>query len=213
MEACQYIDEQQNGSVTISSIMKHTIREELHWVLIFIVILWGVRLVDFILPIDFNDYGLKPRTIGGLIGIPLMPFLHGSWGHLISNTIPLAILLVLLAGSRANSIAIVISLVLIGDTLLWLFGRSSSAHVGASALIYGLIVFLITSGFLERRLVSIAIALLVLFLYGGTMLWGVLPSMDERISWDGHLFGAIGGGLLAFSFKSFDQSAASSRTV
>lgn len=179
--------------------MKHTIQEELKWVLILVAILWSVRLVDFVLPIDFNAYGLRPRTIGGLIGIPLMPFLHGGWGHLISNTIPLAILLVLLAGSRANSIAIIVGLVLLGGLLLWLFGRSS-IHIGASGLVYGLIAFLIASGFLERRLVPMLIAFLVLFLYGGTMLWGVLPSMNQGVSWDGHLFGAIAGGLLAYTY-------------
>ncbi len=178
--------------------MKHTIQEELKWVLIFIAILWSVRLVDFVLPVDFNTYGLRPRSVGGLIGIPLTPFLHGGWGHLISNTIPLAILLLLLAGSRTNSIAIVAGLILLGGLLLWLFGRSS-VHVGASGLVYGLIAFLIGSGFLERRLVPMLIAFLVLFLYGGTMLWGVLPSMNQGVSWDGHLFGAIAGGLLAYS--------------
>lgn len=178
--------------------MKHTIQEELKWVLILVAILWGVQLVDFVLPIDLNAFGLRPRTIGGLIGVPLMPFLHGGWGHLISNTIPLTVLLVLLAGSRANSIAIVVGLVLLGGILLWLLGRNS-IHVGASGLVYGLIAFLIASGFFERRLVPLLIAFLVLFLYGGTMLWGVLPSMNQGVSWDGHLFGAIAGGLLAYS--------------
>lgn len=179
--------------------MKHAIREELHWVLVFIAVLWVVRLLDVVIPIDFNDYGLRPRSLGGLIGIPLMPFLHGGWGHLISNTIPLLILLVLLAGSRANSIAIVVGLVFFGDLLLWVFGRSASVHIGASGLIYGLIAFLIVSGFLERRIVPLIVSLFVLFLYGGTMIWGVLPTLGEKISWDGHLCGAIGGGLLAYS--------------
>ena len=178
--------------------MKHAIREELHWVLVFIAMLWVVRLVDAVIPIDFNDYGLRPRSIGGLIGIPLMPFLHGGWGHLLSNTIPLLILLVLLAGSRANSIAIVVGLVFLGDLLLWIFGRGASIHVGASGLIYGLIAFLITSGLLERHIVPLVISLFVLFLYGGTMIWGLLPSLRAEISWDGHLCGAIAGGLLAY---------------
>ncbi|MDZ4851815.1 MAG: rhomboid family intramembrane serine protease [Pirellulaceae bacterium] len=177
--------------------MKHTIREELSWVLGFIAILWVIHLVDVILPIPLNSLGLVPRTLSGLIGVPLMPFLHGGWGHLISNTVPLAILLMLLAGSRADSITIVVGLVFLGGGLLWLFGRSST-HIGASGLIYGLILFLIASGLLERRLVPMLIALLVLFLYGGTMLWGALPSMNQKISWDGHLFGAIAGGLLAY---------------
>lgn len=177
--------------------MKNAIRDELHWVLLFIAMLWGIHIVDYALPVDFNGFGLRPRTLGGLLGVPLMPFLHGGWGHLVSNTIPLLILLVLLAGSRANSLAIVVSLVLLGGLLLWLFGRDS-IHVGASGLIYGLIAYLIVSGFLERRLLSLIVSLVVLFLYGGTMFWGVLPSADERISWDGHLFGAIAGGIIAY---------------
>lgn len=186
--------------------MKHAIREEFHWVLIFIAILWVVRLADFVLPIDLNDFGLRPRSIGGLMGIPLAPFLHAGWGHLIGNTIPLAILLMLLAGSRANSIAIVIGLVLLGGGLLWLGGRSS-IHIGASGLIYGLIAFLISSGFFERRFVSIAISILVLFLYGGTMVWGVLPSVNQGVSWDGHLYGAIAGVILAYGLVNFDKAA------
>ncbi len=133
--------------------MKHTIQQELHWVLLFIGVIWLVALLDFVLPIDLNRFGLIPRTVGGLIGIPCMPFLHGGWGHLFSNTVPLLVLLCLLTGSRADSRAIVAGLILTGGALLWLFGRSS-IHIGASGLVYGLVAFLIASGFTERRLVS-----------------------------------------------------------
>jgi membrane associated rhomboid family serine protease len=181
-----------------SSALKHAIRQEFPWIATFIGSLWIVRLIDLIFPGDFNVwFGLKPRAVDGLVGIPLMPFLHGDWSHLLSNTIPLAILLSLLAGSRANSMAIVAALVLFGDSMLWLFGRGSANHVGASGLVYGLIAFLIAAGFFEQRLVSVAIALLVGFLYGSTMLWGVLPTQGSHVSWDGHLFGAVAGFLLA----------------
>lgn len=179
--------------------MQHTIREEFRGVVIFIGVLWAVWLIDVVLPVDLNAWGVRPRSLRGLVGIPLMPFLHAGFGHLLSNTIPLAILLTLLAGSRASSWQVVVELILSGGALLWLFGRSSSVHVGASGLIYGLIAFLIVSGLLEKRLVPLGIAILVGFLYGTTLVFGVLPSFDQRISWDGHLFGAIAGAAIAYA--------------
>ena len=122
----------------------------------FIASLWMVYLVDLIVPIDFNSYGLVPRTLHGLIGIPLMPFLHGSWGHLLGNTIPLCILLFILLSSRRDYVEVIVSIVILGGLLLWCFGRSAD-HVGASGLVYGLVAFLIVIGFAERKPVSILV--------------------------------------------------------
>ncbi len=176
----------------------HTIREEFGGIVAFIAALWIVWLIDLILPIRLTDWGVQPRTISSLIGIPLMPFLHGSFGHLFGNTVPLTILLVLLAGSRSSSWQVVVELVLLGGGLLWCFGRSSAVHVGASGLIYGLIAFLIVTGLLEKRFLSLGIAILVGFLYGTTLISGVIPSFERHISWDGHLFGAIAGASVAY---------------
>ena len=175
---------------------RHTIREELRSVLLFIGVIWAVFLVGLVLPQDINAWGLYPRSLRGIVGIVLSPFLHSDLTHLLGNTIPLFVLLVLLAGSRANSWAIVGSIVLLGGCLLWLFGRPM-IHVGASGLIYGLIAFLVVSGLIERRPVSLAIAVLVGFLYGGTFFSGILPSLGSQVSWDGHLLGGIAGGLVA----------------
>jgi membrane associated rhomboid family serine protease len=178
--------------------MKRTWRQEIRWVLLFVGTLWLVHIVDAaISSIDFNPFGLIPRTTSGLRGIPLMPFLHGSWGHLIGNSVPLIVLLGLLAGSRADSRGIVVGLILIGGSLLWLVGRSNN-HIGASGLVYGLVAFLIASGFWERRFTAIVVALIVGVLYGTTLFWGVLPSVDKTISWEGHLTGAAAGLLLAW---------------
>lgn len=182
--------------------MQHTIREEFRGIVAFIAGLWIVWFVDLVLPIHLTDWGVHPRTIGGLIGIPLMPFLHGGFGHVLGNSIPLAILLALLAGSRSSSWPVVIELILLGGGLLWCFGRSSATHVGASGLIYGLIAFLIVAGLLEKRLVPLGIAILVGFLYGTTLLFGILPSFNDQVSWDGHLFGAIGGAIVAYANSS-----------
>lgn len=186
--------------------MQHTLREEFRGIAIFIGLMWAVWLVDLFLPLDLSAWGIQPRTLTGLIGIPLMPFLHSGLGHLLSNTIPLAILLALLAGSRASSWQIVCELVLLGGVLLWCLGRSNANHVGASGLIYGLIAFLIVSGFLEKRLVPLGIAILVGFVYGSTLLFGVLPTLDHHVSWDGHLFGALAGAALAYIHNRQDES-------
>lgn len=186
----------------LQSTTQHTIREEFRGIAFFIGALWFVWLVDLILPMKLTDWGVHPRTVGGLVGIPLMPFLHAGFGHLLSNTIPLAILLTLLAGSRSSSWQVVAAIVLLGGGLLWCFGRSSATHVGASGLVYGLIAFLIVAGLLERRLVSLGVAILVGFLYGTTLIFGVLPSFQQHISWDGHLFGALAGALIAYLQRS-----------
>jgi membrane associated rhomboid family serine protease len=178
--------------------MKHRIREELHGVVTFVGCIWAVFLLDLFLPGEFSNYGLIPRSVSGLVGIVTMPFLHGGWSHLLGNTVPLLVLLTLLAGSRGSSARIVTLLVLSGGALLWLAGRSESVHIGASGLIYGLITFLIVAGFREGRLKALSVAVLVGVLYGATLIGGVLPiSTGADVSWDGHLMGAIAGALIA----------------
>jgi membrane associated rhomboid family serine protease len=181
----------------------HTIREEIQYILIFIGVLWAVFILSLLFP-SLDNFGLVPRTIKGLIGIPAMLFLHANLLHLLGNTIPLFILLALLAGSKARSWEIVIDIVLLGGALLWLLGRSAT-HIGASGLIFGLISFLIFSGILEKRLLPLIMTLIVGFLYGGTLLRGVLPQIDSHISWDAHLYGAIAGGIVAYMLTREDR--------
>ena len=178
--------------------MKNTIQEELKGVLFFVGAIWAVFFVGVISPFNVNSYGVTPRTPAGMVGILFMPFLHGSLGHLLSNTLPLIMLLILLAGSRACSWKIVIQVVLLSGLLLWLFGLPSRTHVGASGLIFGLIAFLLVSGFREHRTVPLLIALVVGFLYGGSLVSGVIPKFGSRVSWEGHLWGAIAGGAIGF---------------
>ncbi len=175
----------------------HPIREELFGIAVFIGVIWGVFVVSQFIP-SLNSFGVVPRTLRGLAGIPAMPFLHANLHHILSNTFPLFILLALLAGSKARSWEIVVAIVLLNGVLLWLVGRAE-IHIGASGLIFGLITFLILSGFLEGRLVSLAIAVIVGFVYGGMLLWGVLPRLGSHVSWEGHLCGAVAGGIVAYA--------------
>jgi membrane associated rhomboid family serine protease len=174
----------------------HTIRDELHGIAIFIGFIWAVFLLSLVFP-SLDSFGIVPRTLRGVVGIAAAPFLHVDFHHLLSNTVPLFILLALLAGSKARSFEIVIDVIVLGGLLLWVFGRRAD-HIGASGLIFGLIAFLMLSGVLEKRVVPMIIAVVVGFLYGGTLIWGIMPTFGSQMSWDGHLCGAIAGGVVAY---------------
>ena len=175
----------------------HTIREEINAVALFVGAIWAVFFISLAFP-ALDHYGVIPRRIVGLVGIPAMPFLHANFQHLLSNTIPLVVLLILLAGSRAESWQVVLDVALLGGLLLWIFGREA-VHIGASGLISGLTAFLIVAGLLEQRIVPLLIALIVGFFYGGSLILGVIPRFGSNISWDGHLCGAIAGGIVAYA--------------
>lgn len=177
----------------VDSRNQHTIKRDFFSVAAFVAIIWAVFFLDRFLPLE--QYGLVPRDIHGLVGIVAMPFLHGDLAHIVSNTVPLAVTLFLLAGSRSNSGAIVLLITIIGGIALWTFGREAR-HIGASGLVFGLIAFHIFAGVFEKRIKTIFIALLVGGLYAGTLVKGVMP-MQEGVSWDGHLFGALAGALVA----------------
>lgn len=164
---------------------------------VFAATLWLVFIADRILPGDFNQWGIIPRRLDGIWGILISPFLHANLGHLLSNFIPLMILMAILLVTQRDGWWIVVQIVLLGGLLLWILGRPAM-HVGASGLIYGLIAYLMAAGFRQGRIGPALAALVVGFLYGGTLLWGVLPTVGEHVSWDGHLTSAIAGGLLGY---------------
>ena len=178
-----------------------SVGDEVSGVLTFVVVIWVAFFADWALPLS-EWFALIPRDLSRLPGIIAMTFLHGSIGHLLSNTVPLIILMTLLSGSRANSWQTVAMIVVTGGALLWLFGRNGTdshivSHIGASLLVFGLITFFLAAAWFEMRVVSIVIAVLVGVLYGGSLLWGVVP-MQRGVSWDGHLCGAIAGVIVAF---------------
>lgn len=165
---------------------------------IFAAALWLVFIADWLLPADLNrQWGIIPRQWDHIWGIFCSPFLHGSLGHLIGNFVPLMILMTLLLATQRNGWWIVLQIILLGGLLLWLLGRPA-VHVGASGLIYGLIGYLMAAGFRQGRFGPAIAALIVGFLYGGTLIFGVLPTVGEQVSWDGHLTSAVAGGLLGY---------------
>jgi membrane associated rhomboid family serine protease len=176
--------------------MIEIIKKKLKFVLIALGILYATFFLDFILPFDLNSLGIKPRTVSGLLGIIFAPVLHANLFHLISNTFPFVLLLMtIIVFYEKKWLQVVLFVIVVGGLLVWLFGRSAN-HVGASGLIYGLVGFLVTHGFLEKKFKSLLISLVIAFLYGG-LIFGVFPTRIW-ISWESHLFGAIAGILISF---------------
>jgi membrane associated rhomboid family serine protease len=164
----------------------------------FILLIWLLELVDWlILKGALDSWGVQPRTLEGLRGVLFMPFLHGGFGHLLANTIPFIILgwLVMLGGIPQFFIVMALTMFFSGMGA-WLFGGTNSVHVGSSGLIFGFFGFIVTRAFFERSISSIFLAVFVFLLYGGILL-GTLP-LRAGVSWQGHLFGFIGGALAAY---------------
>lgn len=163
----------------------------------FVALLWLIEIIDTLANHRLDQYGVRPRSDEGLLGIVFAPLLHGGWLHLEANTLPTLVLLflVLVSGlSRGLQATAVIWLV--GGVGVWLLAASNTNHLGASVLIFGWLVYLLLRGIFNRRTGEILIGVVLFFVYGGVLL-GVLPS-EPGISWQGHLFGALGGGLAAF---------------
>ncbi|HMO14316.1 MAG TPA: rhomboid family intramembrane serine protease [Pirellulaceae bacterium] len=170
----------------------------------FVAAVWLVFIVDLVIPYRLNQWGVIPRKLDGLVGILCSPFLHASFTHLVANTVPLTVLLVFFTSSRRSAWLRVFEILVLSGGFLWLFGRRGSeqviyVHIGASGLIYGLASYLVVVGLREQRLVSLAVSMAVLLVYGATFFFGLLP-MQPGISWDGHLFGALAGAALAMLF-------------
>jgi membrane associated rhomboid family serine protease len=162
---------------------------------------WALEFIDlFVFRGRLNAYGIYPRSIVGLRGILFAPFLHGNFAHLISNTIPFLVLGWFVMLREVSDFFVVSAICMVVSGLgTWLFGSLfvpyNTIHIGASGVIFGYFGFLLLRGYFERSFVSIAFSLIVGILYGG-LLWGVLP-LQYGISWEGHLFGFLGGAFAA----------------
>jgi len=162
----------------------------------FVGLMWALEILDLFLGGALNQFGIRPHSIVGLRGILFAPFLHGSLLHLIANTVPFVILGWLVMLRRTSDFwPVTIIVMLVAGLGTWLFAPPWTIHIGASGVVFGYLGFLLSRGYFERSLGAIAMSLLVGMLYGG-MIWGVLPG-QLGISWQGHLFGFLGGILAA----------------
>jgi membrane associated rhomboid family serine protease len=165
--------------------------------LVFTALLYLVELADRILPGNFEQAGIVSRTLSGLDGIAWAPVLHGNWGHLLGNTVPVLVFAFLaMAGGIGRWLLVTAIVWVLGGVGVWLVGPSDAVTIGASGLAFGWLAYLLVRGVFTRSFAQLTVAAVLLFLWGG-MLWGVLPG-DPHISWQGHLFGALAGVLAAW---------------
>ena len=185
------------GSHYRKSAQKKSVVEELQVLISFVGLFWILEILDFfVFNHSLDQYGIQPHSIIGLRGILVAPFLHAGFGHLIANTIPFLTLGWLTMIQETSDFYIVSFLgIIIGGIGVWLFGAPNSIHIGASILIYSYLGFLLLRGYFQKNVPSIILSIVVIVLYGG-LVWGVFPS-QTGISWQGHLFGFMGGAIAA----------------
>lgn len=156
------------------------------------VVMWVVEVIDQISGGDLEQYGIKPHEGDGLPGIATAPFIHAGWGHLIGNTVPFLVLGATIALSGLVRVAATTGIVaLVGGIGVWVFAPSGTDHIGASGIVFGYASYLIARGLFSRNLLHLGVGVFVVAIYGTTLLFGLAP--HDGISWQGHLFGGIGG--------------------
>ena len=149
--------------------------------------------------------GVHPLKLDGLFGIITSVFIHGDWGHLTGNSFPFFLFTTaLFYYYPAVSKKVFIGMWITSGLYLWLFARGESWHIGASGLVYALAVFHLISAALQREIRLVSFSMLIIFLYG-SMIWGFFPEFfpEQRISWQGHLTGAIVGAVFAMFFNKY----------
>jgi membrane associated rhomboid family serine protease len=172
---------------------------------IILALLWVPETIDtLLLNQALNQYGILPRDTDGLLRIFVAPFLHLGFSHLLANTGPLLALgWLVLARSWKEFIPVTLGVIIASGLGAWLLGGSGTVHIGASGVVFGYFGFLLLRGLFDRNFWSILLSLAVGAIYG-YLLFGVLPA-QPGISWQGHLFGFLGGVLIAFATARFNQ--------
>ncbi|HEX8903695.1 MAG TPA: rhomboid family intramembrane serine protease [Longimicrobiaceae bacterium] len=167
------------------------------WMLLVpLAVMWIVQVVNAATFHSLDRFGVRPWEVGGLLGILTEPFLHAGFGHLMTNTVPFLIFgwLILLHDVR-DYVVVSLLAMLVGGVGTWLTGMPGSVHIGASGVVFGYFGFLLLRGWFRRSIASIALSLAIGVTYG-YFLFGMLP--QGGISWQGHIFGFLGGVLSAY---------------
>jgi membrane associated rhomboid family serine protease len=163
-------------------------------------LMWLLEIVDAIAGGDLDGWGIRPHDPDRLIGIVTAPFLHAGFGHLISNTVPFLVLGFAIALNGAARVLAVTGIVmLVGGLGTWLVGPENSVHIGASGVVFGYAAYLVSRGVFNRSALELAMGAVVVAVWGSALLSGLLP--QDGISWQGHLFGGIGGVVAAAALR------------
>jgi membrane associated rhomboid family serine protease len=161
-----------------------------------VLLMWVLEVVDAALDNRLDRHGIEPREVDGLDGVLAAPFLHVGFGHLAANTLPFVAMGLVIALEGAWRLAGVTAIAAVVSGLgTWLIAPADTVHLGASGVVFGYATYLVARGWFNRRPMEIAIGVVVAVLWGGALLAGIEP--QQGISWQGHLFGAIGGVMAA----------------
>ena len=161
-------------------------------ILVMVAVMWGLEIVDVAAGHRLDQLGIEPREPDGLLGVATAPFLHAGFGHLASNTVPFVALGLVIAFSGLMRLAAVtVTVMLVGGLGTWLLAPDNTEHIGASGVVFGYAAYLIVRGIFNRSVGQLALAAVVVLFMGGALLGGLVPR--SGVSWQGHLFGALGG--------------------
>ncbi|MFF1512008.1 rhomboid family intramembrane serine protease [Streptomyces sp. NPDC058326] len=169
--------------------------------LVWVTALWALEAVDHATGHALDAYGIVARDPDGLGGILAAPFLHFGFGHVASNSVPLLVFGFFAALGGIRRFLAVCALIIVADGVgVWLISPSDSITAGASGLVFGLFGHLVVRGFVERRLLGIAVGVTVAAIWGGGILLGISPA-NTTVSWQAHLVGLVAGAGTAFLFR------------
>lgn len=171
-------------------------------------LMWVVEVIDTIDHHRLDQWGIEPRDVDGLRGVVAAPFLHAGFDHLIANTIPFVVLGLLIAlNGVVRVLAVTAIVMLVGGLGTWVFAPENTLHLGASGVVFGYASYLISRGVFDKSVLELGLGAIVVAVWGGALLTSLVPR--EGISWQGHLFGAIGGLAAAWVLASRPRPATS----
>lgn len=171
----------------------------------FVLLLWLILLIDIAFSLNAYRWSILPGQLSGLKGVLFGPLIHGSTQHLLSNTLPLLLLGTIMLYGNINTRWWVLAIIWCVSGLgVWCFARNSY-HFGASGLTHGLFYYLCLVGLLRRDMRSVVLLMIAFYMYG-SMLTTIFPG-ERGVSFEYHLFGAIGGIMSAILFRDADRIA------
>jgi membrane associated rhomboid family serine protease len=165
-----------------------------------VVLMWAIETINTLDSNGLDHDGIVARNVGHLWGIFTAPFIHASYQHLISNTIPfvfMGLIIALRGAARLATVTLII--VVIGGIGTWLISPSGVSTIGASGLVFGYATYLLARGFFDRSLLELLTGLVVGAVWGSVLLASLVP--QGGVSWQGHLSGAVGGVVAAYMLR------------
>ncbi len=174
-----------------------------------VLLMWVVEAINSLDGNALNGDGIHARDIGRFWGILTAPFIHGSFQHLLDNTLPFAFLGVIIALHGAGRLLLVTGfIVVIGGLGTWVIGPAGASTIGASGVVFGYATYLLTRGFFDRSLWELGVGMVVGVIWGAALISSLVP--HAGISWQAHLCGGIAGVIVAWRLSRVDQRRAAS---